>query len=489
MFNTLSDNLQNVFTSLRGKSQITEENIEDAIREVKRSLIDADVSLKAIKTFTGHVKEKALGEAVIKGVSPCDQFIKIVHDELVLLLGSNETQLNLQVSPLPNIILLLGLQGAGKTTSAAKLAQYLKKQGKNPLLVPLDLKRPAAIEQLQALGKQIEIPVYISNGPVTSDKGPIDLAKNSLEFAKNNNHDVIILDTAGRLQIDTELMAELLLVEKITNPVEKLLVIDSMIGQDAASIAQAFNTQIGITGIILTKLDGDARGGAALSVVEETKKPIKFAGIGEKMDALQVFYPERIASRILGMGDVLTFIEQAQEKIKEEEAKEIEKNLLKEFNFETFLQAQGMMSKLGDFSSIFNMLGMGGMLNQAGVGLNKDMQNKMLQEGESKIRRFRPLIQSMTIRERRNPDLLNSGRKARITRGAGLKMQDVDKLISEFRQTKKVMDKIKPLMGMFQGGGLNPGDMLKGLAEGGPSQGTNRAQRRLSKGFKPKKNK
>lgn len=496
MFDELSDKLQDVFRDLRGKSTITEDNIESAIREVKRALIGADVSLKAIKLFTNNVRKKAIGKEVTKGVSPSEQFIKIVHDELINLLGSNKKELNLfrqqTADGRQQVILVLGLQGAGKTTTCAKLAKFLKRNGKNPLLVPLDLKRPAAVEQLQTLGKQIDITVFqkalSSHNPTTLSSDAVNIAKEALSFAKTNNHDVIILDSAGRLQIDTEMMAELLLIEKATAPCEKLLVIDSMIGQEAANIGAAFDTQIGITGIVLTKLDGDARGGAALSVTQETNKPIKLAGIGEKLDDLQEFYPDRIASRILGMGDVLTLVEKAEENIKEEEAKDLEKKLLSDFNFETFLQVQEMMSKLGDFSSLFNMLGMGRMLNQFGGNITKDMQSKMLSQGEEKVKKYKPLIQSMTKKERVNPDCLNTGRKTRIARGSGLKMQDVDKLISEFRQIKKVMDKVGPLMNLMKGGG-NPGDILKNITQGGIQPGGNRAQRRLNKGFKPKKNK
>lgn len=484
MFDVLAENLQNVFTSLRGKAVITEENIEAAIREVKRALIGADVSLKAIKTFTTRVREKAIGEKVLKGIKPSEQFVKIVYDEMIELLGSKKSGLNLSshLSP-PASILVLGLQGSGKTTTCAKLANYLKKKSKNPLLVALDLKRPAAIEQLTILGNQINVPVF--NSSRSSTLTPIVLAKKSIEYAKENNFDVLILDSAGRLQIDTEMMAELLLIDRTIQPQEKLLVIDSMIGQEAANIASAFNTQIGITGIMLTKLDGDAKGGAALSAFEETGKPIKLVGVGEKLDDLQEFHPDRIASRILGMGDVLTLVEKAEEKIKEEEREDLEKELLSDFNFETFLKAQNMFTKLGGFSSIFNMLGVGGMLNQFGVNLNKEMQEKMLSEGENKLKKFKPLIQSMTIKERRNPDLLNQSRKARIARGAGLKMQDADRLVSEFRKTKKMFDNIKPLMSMLKGQGIPSLDMLKG----GQSSAPKKPHGGLSKGFKPKKNK
>lgn len=485
MFDQLSDNLQSVFKQLRGESKITEENIDGAIREVKRALISADVSLKAIKTFTTHVREKAIGEEVLKGVSPAEQFIKIVSDELTELLGSSQKDLNLSGSP--SIILMLGLQGAGKTTTSAKLAKLLKKKGKNPLLVALDLKRPAAIEQLKILGKQIDIPVFSSED--SSDV--LDVAKKSIEHGKQNLHDVIILDSAGRLQVDNELMAELLLIDRVLQPSEKLLVIDSMIGQEAANIGSAFDTQIGITGIVLTKLDGDARGGAALSIVEETKKPIKLAGIGEKLEDLQEFYPDRMASRILGMGDVLTLVEQAQEKIQEDEARDIEKKLLTDFNFDSFLQALNMTSKLGDFGSLFNMMGVGGMLNKFGVNISKDDQEKMLSQGEVKLKKYKAAISSMTKEEKVKPDILSSNRKRRVAKGAGQKEKDIDQMVSEFKQMKKMMDNMKPLMGMMKGGGLPSSGPLSALNNpSGPRINGFQPQRTsLLKGFKPKKSK
>ncbi len=474
MFDQLSDNLQNAFKNLRGESTITEENIDGAIREVRRALISADVSLKAIKTFTTHVREKAIGEEVLKGVSPSEQFIKIIYDELTNLLGHEQKELNL--SNPPSIILMLGLQGAGKTTTCGKLAKLLKKKGKNPLLVPLDLKRPAAIEQLNILGKQVEVSVF----SFQNIDDVLQVAKKSLEYAKQNFHDVIILDSAGRLQIDNELMAELLLIDRVLQPVEKLLVVDSMIGQEAANIGSAFDTQIGVTGIVLTKLDGDARGGSALSIVEETKKPIKLAGIGEKLDDLQEFYPDRMASRILGMGDVLTLVEQAQEKIKEEEAKEIEKKLLTDFNFDSFVQALNMTSKLGDFGSLFNMMGMSGMLNKFGVNISKVDQEKMLSQGELKLKKYKSAISSMTKEEKFKPDLLNSSRKRRIAKGAGQKEKDIDLMVTEFKQMKKMMSNLKPLMGMMKGG----------EAPSLSSMGNMKPQRSsVLKGFKPKKSK
>ena len=497
MFDNLSDNFQNIFKNLRGQSKITEENIDIAIGEVKRALIDADVSLKAIKTFTTRVREKAIGEDVIKGISPGEQFIKIVHDEIANLLdGSKDaTSGGLNISDsrgvmhyAPTTILVLGLQGAGKTTTCAKLANFLKKKNKNPLLVPLDLKRPAAVEQLNILGKQIGVAVYPVSDDVRALHATPQQAQNAIDYAKQNSHDVVILDSAGRLQIDTEMMAELLLIDRTIQPVEKLLVIDSMIGQEAANVAAAFNTQIGITGIILTKLDGDARGGAALSVVEETQMPIKLICIGEKIEDLKEFYPDRMAGRILGMGDVLTIVEQAQDKIKEDEAKELERKMLNDFNYDTFLQLQNMMGKMGNFSGMFNMMGMGGMLNQFGVNINKETQEKMLSESEVKMKKFKSLIQSMTKEEKFKPDLLNLNRRTRIARGAGLKVSDADVLAKEFNMMKKMMDQMKPLMGMMKGG-LQPQDILGGLMPGAKSQQSYKPQSSVLKGFKPKKKK
>ncbi len=482
MFDQLSDNLQNIFKTLRGKSVLDEENIESAIREVKRALIDADVSLKAIKTFTNKVREKAVGESVLKGVEPQQQFIKIINDELTTLLGGQQNELNLKENP--SVILMLGLQGAGKTTTCAKLAKLLKKKGKNPLLVSLDLKRPAAVEQLKILGEQVEAAVYDGVGADGR------LPQQAIDYAKQNNHDVVILDSAGRLQIDSELMAELLLIDRTIQPSEKLLVIDSMIGQEAANVAGAFNTQIGITGVILTKLDGDSRGGAALSITEETGKPIKFVGVGEKLDDIQEFYPERMAGRILGMGDVLTLVEQAQEKIQEEEAKELQKKLLTDFNFESFLQAQNMMSNLGNFSNVFNMMGMGNVLGQLGVNINKENQEKVFSEAEVKTKKQKALIQSMTQEERKNPKILTPSRNRRIARGAGQKEKDVDRLVNEFKQMKKLMDQFKPLMGMFQNQGSASPDLLKSMLPGNAKNPLNmRTQSSLLKGFKPKKQK
>ena len=487
MFNQLTDKFQNIFKALRGQARITEENIDSAIREVKRALIDADVSLRAIKTFTNKVREKAVGQEVLKGVSPSQQFIKIINDELTELLGNTQKELNLTQTP--SVILMLGLQGAGKTTTCAKLAKLLKKKGRNPLLVPLDLKRPAAIEQLKILGEQVGITVYDSSNHVEAIH---ELPQQAIDYAKQNNYDIIILDSAGRLQIDTEMMAELLLIDRIIQPVEKLLVIDSMIGQEAANIASAFNTQIGITGIILTKLDGDARGGAALSVVEETQKPIKLVGIGEKLEDLQEFYPDRMASRILGMGDVLTLVEQAQEKIVEDDAKELERELLNDFNFETFLKLQNMMGKLGNFSSLFSMMGMQGMLGQLGANINKETQEKMLSESEIKMRKFKVAIQSMTKEERIKPKVLTPSRMRRIAKGSGQKEKDVDKLVNEFSKMKKIMDNIKPLMGMMQGQGQTGVEALhatplQNLMPGIKQNSQFKSQSNLLKGFKPKK--
>lgn len=486
MFDSLQENLQNAFKTFQGQSSITHENIESAIREVKRALINSDVSLKAVKIFINNVQEKALGSDVVKGVSAGDQFIKIINDELINLLGHDQKELNIFPGKTSSI-LMLGLQGAGKTTSCGKLAAFLKKKNFNPLLVPLDLKRPAAIEQLAILGNQIEVPVY-RNEILEKELKTLDLAKSALTYAKENNFNPVIFDSAGRLQIDSDLMAELLLVEKFVKPDEKILVIDSMIGQEAANVAASFDTQIGVTGVLLTKLDGDSRGGAALSVVQEINKPIKLAGVGEKIEDLQEFHPDRIASRILGMGDVLTLVEKAQEKIQEDEARELGEKMLKgDFNFETFLQAQNMVGKFGDFSSLFDMMGMGGMLSKFGVKLNRDNKQKLLQESSIKLKRFKSAINSMTKEERKNPDLLNMSRKLRIAKGSGQKEKDIDGLVSEFKVMKQTMGQLKPLLGMMGSKEkANPEELLNSMASQN-AMGGNRAQRRMAKGFKPKK--
>jgi signal recognition particle subunit SRP54 len=493
MFDSLGSKLQDTVQKLRGQDKITEANIDSALSEIRRNLIEADVSLKAVKLFTSRVREEALGSDVLRGVKPGEQLVKIIHDSLVEVLGGNleEKQpdtdkpelktvldkLNLESNP--SSILLLGLQGAGKTTTAAKLAYKLKAKAKKPLLIPCDLQRPAAVRQLQILAEQAQVDFLDITKPGSDPENenkfivtsPLELVALARAKAKEISCDVLIFDTAGRLQIDSTLMAELLILEKQIKPDEKLLVIDSLIGQEAATVAQSFNTQIGLTGIILTKLDSDTKGGAALSVVEATQKPIKLASVGEKLEDLENFYPDRMASRILGMGDVLSLVEKAQEKISEEESKQLEAELAKgNFNYDTFVGFQNMLGKLGNFSSVFKMMGMGGMLKN--MGLDASNQDAVLEQGQEKMSRYKIIISSMTKPERLKPELLSTdstakSRRARISKGSGNKDVDIASMTAEFTKMSKLFKQIGPMMSMMQGGGddasamqLNPMDML-----------------------------
>ena len=426
MFENLSDKLQEIIKKASGNAKLTEENMQDALREVRRALLEADVSLKTVKIFMTNLKEKALGEDVLNGVNPSQQLIKIVHDELVNILGNENSPLNLTGHP--SLIMMLGLQGSGKTTTAAKLAIKLKKDGKNPLLVAADVYRPAAINQLKTLGEQTQTPVFTIDGSTDVQK----IVSTSIEFAKTNGYNVIIIDTAGRLQIDNEMMAELLLIDRAFNPQEKLLVIDSMLGQQAVSVAENFNTQLDITGIVLTKLDGDSRGGAALSVVQAAGKPIKLTGTGEKLDALNDFYPSRMADRILGMGDIVSLVEKAQEVFDEKQAKEFEKKMEKaEFSYNDFLKMQKQMKMFGSIDNILGMLPI--------PGLNRDTKETIATEGEKQMKRIESFISSMTEEERANPNLINTSRKRRISSGSGIPIQEVNQIIMQFEQMRKMM--------------------------------------------------
>lgn len=426
MFDNLSDKLQDIIRKTSGNASLTEENMQDALREVRRALLEADVSLKVVKIFMTNLKEKALGEDVIKGVNPSQQLIKIVHDELVNILGNENKPLILEGHP--SLIMMLGLQGSGKTTSAAKLAVKLKKEGKNPILVAADIYRPAAITQLKTLGEQIQTPVFTIDGSTNVQQ----IVSQAIEHAKNNGFNVVIIDTAGRLQIDNEMMAELMLIDRAFNPQEKLLVIDSMLGQQAVSVAENFNTQLDITGIVLTKLDGDSRGGAALSVVQAANKPIKLTGTGEKLDALNDFHPSRMADRILGMGDIVSLVEKAQEVFDEKQAKEFEKKMEKaEFSYNDFLQMQKQMKMFGSIDNILGMLPI--------PGLNKDTKETIATEGEKQIKRIESFISSMTPEERANPNLINTSRKRRISAGCGIPIHEVNQIISSFNQMRQMM--------------------------------------------------
>lgn len=426
MFDNLSDKLQEIIKKASGNATLTEENMTDALREVRRALLDADVSLKVVKIFMTALKEKALGEEVLNGVNPSQQLVKIVHDELVNILGNENKPLVLDGHP--SLIMMLGLQGSGKTTSAAKLAIKLKKEGKNPLLVAADVYRPAAITQLKTLGEQTQTPVFAIDGSTDVQ----NIVSQAIEHAKNNNFNVVIIDTAGRLQIDNEMMAELLLIDRAFKPQEKLLVIDSMLGQQAVSVAENFNTQLDITGIVLTKLDGDSRGGAALSVVQAAGKPIKLTGTGEKLDALDDFHPSRMADRILGMGDIVTFVEKAKEVFDEKQAKEFEKKMEKaEFSYNDFLDMQKKMSMFGSIEGMLGMLPI--------PGLNRDTKETIANEGEKQMKKIQSFISSMTPEERANPSLINTSRKKRIAAGCGMPMHEVNQIITQFDQMRQVM--------------------------------------------------
>lgn len=444
MFDNLSDKLQEIIRKTSGNKELTQDNMQEALREIRRALLEADVNLRVVKAFISNIKDRAEGEEVLKGVDPAQQLVKIVHDELVALLGKETSPLNLTGHP--SVIMMLGLQGSGKTTSSAKLAVKLKKEGKNPLLVACDVYRPAAVKQLQTLGAQINTDVYAEEGNTDVQT----IVQHALNHAKENGFNVVILDTAGRLQIDTVMMAELLLIDRIFAPHEKLLVIDAMTGQEAVNVAENFDAQLGLTGLVLTKLDGDSRGGSALSVVYCTKKPIKLTGTGEKIDALEDFYPDRMATRILGMGDIVSFVERAKEVFDEEEAKKLEKKMAKaEFTFDDFLNMKRQMSMFGSIDQILGML--------PGMNLKKEDRDLISHEGEKQFKRIEVFIQSMTPEERSNPQLLNSSRKKRIAAGSGIPLHDVNIYIKQFEQMRnmmKGMNQMKGMMGKMGGFGL-----------------------------------
>ena len=432
MFDALTEKFNGVIKSLSGRGRITEANISDALREVRKALLEADVSYSVAKQFVKSVKDAAVGAEVVKSLHPGQVFVKIVNDELTKLMGPVDTSIYF-VSPGPTVIMLAGLQGCGKTTTAAKLGKYLISQGKKPLLVADDLQRPAAIDQLIVLGEQTGIPVYSEES-----KDAVKVAKNSLKFAKDNNHDVIVLDTAGRLHIDADMMGEISNVAKAVTPHQIYLVCDAMTGQDAVNSAKEFNDTLELDGVILTKLDGDARGGAALSVKAVTGKPIKFVGVGEKIEKLEEFHPDRMASRILGMGDVVSLVEKAQEHFDEEEAEKLQKKMAKgSFGFDDFLKQIQAMKKMGGMTSMLKMLpGMGSKL-------------KDLDMDDSEMVKFEAIVHSMTIQERKNPDLIDSSRRRRIAAGAGRLPHDVSSLVKSF---SRMRDTIKSLSGGKMGG-------------------------------------
>ena len=446
-FEGLSSRLHEITRKIRGKARITESDLKEMLREVKLALLEADVNYKIVKEFISSIQEKALGQDVMKSLTPGQQVIKIVKDEMVELLGGTESKINFTSNP-PTVIMLVGLQGSGKTTTAGKLANLLRKQGKKPLLVACDVYRPAAIKQLQVVGAQLNIPVYSNE----TTKDVVKIAKQGIETAISKLNDVVILDTAGRLHIDDELMQELKNVKTSVRPHEILLVVDSMTGQDAVNIAQSFNEAVGIDGVVLTKLDGDTRGGAALSVKKVTGKPIKFAATGEKLSDIEVFNPERMTSRILGMGDVLSIIEKAEEAISQEDAEKLEKQLRKdELDLDDYLAQIRQVKKMGSLSSILKML----------PGMNKI---KDLNIDDKEFDKVEAIICSMTPQEKRNTKLLNGSRRMRIAKGSGTTVQDVNKFMKSFEMTQKMMKQMKSNKGgmkkmMKNIENMNPNDL------------------------------
>lgn len=429
-FENLGDKLSGVFKRLKGRGKLTEKDIKEAMREVKLALLEADVNFRVVKSFIARVSEKAVGEEILESLTPAQQLVKVVRDELTALMGSENERLEYSKNP-PSVFMLCGLQGAGKTTACGKLALHIRKtMGKRPLMVACDVYRPAAIKQLQVLGSQIDIPVFTIDG----EMDPVKIANAAVEHAKIHGNDPVIIDTAGRLHIDEELMEELVRIKESTNPNEILLVIDAMIGQDAVNVAEHFNSQLDVTGVILSKLDGDTRGGAALSVKEVTGKSIKFASVGEKLSDLEPFYPDRMAGRILGMGDVMTLIDKAQEAIDEKEALELEEKIKKQtFDFEDFLAQLQQIKKLGSITQIMGML----------PGVDKKMLNSVDEQGsEKKLVRIEAIIKSMTPQERQKPQLIGASRKVRIAKGSGTRVQDVNELLRQFDQMKQMMKQL-----------------------------------------------
>lgn len=448
MFDNLTDKLERAFKVLKGHGQITEINVAETLKEVRRALLDADVNFKTAKEFTNRVKEKAIGENVLTTISPGQLMIKICHEELTELMGGNEVDIDIKGNP--GIILMSGLQGSGKTTFSGKLANYLKnKKGKKPLLVACDVYRPAAIDQLHVLGDQLGVEVYSNK----EEKNPIKIAEAAIQYAKSNSFNVVIVDTAGRLAVDEAMMEEIQQVKNAIQPTETLFVVDSMTGQDAVNTAKAFNDRIDFDGVVLTKLDGDTRGGAALSIKAVVNKPIKFVGTGEKMEALDVFYPSRMADRILGKGDIVSLVERAQEQFDEEEARKLQKKIKKnQFDFNDFLNQIQQVKKMGNVKDLMGMI----------PGMGKAMKGVEIEDDAFK--HIEAIIYSMTPAERENPDLINSSRKKRIANGAGQDIKEVNKLLKQFKDTKKVMKmmsnpkNMRQMMSQMKGmGGGMPG--------------------------------
>ena len=440
-FDSLTEKLQNVFKNLRSKGRLTEDDVKAALREVKMALLEADVNFKVVKNFVKSVQERAVGQDVMSGLNPGQMVIKIVNDELVNLMGSETTEIKFQPGSQKTVIMMMGLQGAGKTTTTAKLAGKFKLKGKKPLLVACDVYRPAAIKQLQINGEKQGVEVF----SMGDNQKPANIAKAALEHAEKNGNNVIILDTAGRLHIDEEMMEELQEIKNTVEVHQSILVVDAMTGQDAVNVAENFNEKIGIDGVIVTKLDGDTRGGAALSIKAVTGCPILYVGMGEKLSDLEQFYPDRMASRILGMGDVLSLIEKAGEEIDEEQARKMTEKLKKsQFDFEDYLESIKQMRKMGGLGSIMNMLpGLGGM---GGLGKGK-MPDIDADDAEQKMARVEAIIYSMTIKERQNPDIITPQRKRRIAAGAGVDISEVNKMMKQFEQMRKMMKSFPGMMG------------------------------------------
>ncbi|MFW6095534.1 MAG: signal recognition particle protein [Bacteroidota bacterium] len=432
MFDSLTDRLEQSFKILKGQGRISEVNIAETLKDVRRALLDADVNFKIAKDFTNTVKEKAIGQKVVESVKPGQLMVKLVHDELANLMGGTAAELDLSGNP--SVILLAGLQGSGKTTFTGKLGQFLKtKKGKNPLLVACDVYRPAAIDQLKVVGEQIDVPVYTEDG----NKEPVKIAKNAIKEAKKNGNDLVIIDTAGRLAIDEQMMNEVASIKKAVEPNETLFVVDSMTGQDAVNTAKEFNERLDYEGVILTKLDGDTRGGAALSIRSVVNKPVKFVGTGEKMENIDIFYPDRMADRILGMGDIVSLVEKAQEQYDEQEAQKLNKKIAQEkFDFEDFLSQIRQIKKMGNFKDLASMI----------PGMGKALKN--IDMDDDAFKGIEAIIYSMTPEERKDPKLLNGSRRKRIAQGSGNSIQEVNRIIKQFTEMRKMMKKMKNGKGM-----------------------------------------
>ena len=449
MFDNLSEKLQNIISKAHSQ-ELNQDNMQEALREIRRALLEADVNLRVVKSFISSIKDKAEGENVLQGVNPSQQLVKIVHDELVELLGHELKPLDL--SGHPSLIMMLGLQGSGKTTSSAKLAVKLKKEGKNPLLVACDVYRPAAISQLKTLGQEIDCEVFSVDGSTDVQ----NIVQSAIDYSKEKGFNVLILDTAGRLQIDTEMMAELLIVDRVFRPHEKLLVIDATTGQEAVNVAENFDAQIGLTGLVLTKLDGDSRGGSALSVVHCTGKPIKLTGTGEKLNALEDFYPERMATRILGMGDIVSLVERAQEVFDEKEALKMQEKMQKaEFSYNDFLNMQKQMKMFGSMDQILGML--------PGVNIKQADREKISHATDAEFKKIEVFIQSMTPEERDNPQIMNTSRKKRIAKGCGMDMHTINIYVKQFEQMRQMMGGMNKMQKMF--GGFNKKNEKKAMVQ------------------------